>query len=699
MNAGKYPVLLATMCMMLIVGAASGEPVTITRDTFGIPHIEAATPTAAAYGLGYAQAEDRLEDLFQNVHTALGTMSEHFGPEHVEIDMALRLVRNAKLCEEYWPKAQPEVRALCDAFVAGVKAYMAEHPERVPEYAVDLQGWQCAAIGRTMLLQWPLGQLKDELGERPKGSPFASNAWAVAPGRSADKCPVLLTDPHLEWKSLAVFYEARVHGGGLAMNGYFLVGTPVLAIGHNENVGWACTTGGPDTSDVYALKVRPAAMGFEYEYDGKWLAPRLSMLTIKVKGEAPRVIPVAQTQLGPLLMEPDLENGVAYAGKTAFMDDTGFLEQQYAMCMAGDADAFYEAMRRDSFMEQNVLYADRKGNIGYLRAGRTPIRPDGYDWSKPVPGNTSATAWLGIHSIDDHVRIVNPPQGYMQNCNVIPSRMMPECTLTADKYKPYIYGYDRDRETPRGQRALDLLAADDQITKDEAMAIVMDVFDLRALAWQKALRAAMNDAPEALRQDTRFTDAVAMIDAWNGQYTQDSAAAGLVRLWRLKCGDRVPVSALVEGRTLGKEENTALLEVLKEALDEMKALYGKDGVTWGEIQQVGRNGDFYPCDGADFGGRPDDTETLRNVESEETPPGSGRYLANSGSFAAMLMFFHADGVDSYTCTPWGISADPASPHHTDQSRELYSKRRMKPTWFTKASLEGHIESEKTLEAP
>ena len=65
----------------------------------------------------------------------------------------------------------------------------------------------------------------------------------------------------------------------------------------------------------------------------------------------------------------------------------------------------------------------------------------------------------------------------------------------------------------------------------------------------------------------------------------------------------------------------------------------------------------------------------------------------------MLMFFHKDGIESYTCTPWGQSADPESPHFMDQGEKLYSKARMKPTWWKKADLMKNVESSVTLNVP
>lgn len=696
-----YRAAALAVCVAGLAVAPQAAEVTIYRDTWGVPHIYADTPADAAYGLGYAMAEDRLADIHQNAHIALGTAAEHFGPGFVQTDFAMRLARNAALCREYWPNAPDHVRVPGDRFVEGVKAYAAEHPEAVPDYAIELEGWHTAAIGRTMILQWPLGTLMDDLKGKPERSPFASNGWAVSPSRSADNCAILLTDPHLTWEHVALFYEARVFGGELVMNGFFICGTPLIGLGHTEHVGWACTTGGPDTSDVYMLPARKAALGFEYQYEGEWRMPQLKVFTIKVKGEdRPRVMPAAYTVHGPLLAEPDLDMGVVYAGKTPYMDDTGFVEQQYAMCMAKNAHEFFEALGMNSFMEQNIIFADREGNIGYARVGRTPIRPDGpWDWSRPVPGDTAATQWLGIHDIRDLVWIMNPEQGYLQNCNISPQQMMVDSPLTPDRYPSYIYNVSWDKSNPRGRRAVQLLEEHDRITVEDAKAITMDVYDLLAAPWQEALQAALAAAGDGPDEETRA--AAESIARWDGQFTAGSEAAPVYRQWRLNCAEAgVDVEAIAGGKALPGDQQELLLQVLSKTLAEMRALYGdRWPVTWGDVHVVGRSGQYFPCDGADFGRGANGTETLRDVESSEQPKGSGRLVARSGSMSAMLMFFHKDGIESYTTTQWGQSANPDSPHHVDQARELFGPRRMKPAWFTKASLLENLASEKVLSVP
>ncbi len=693
-KAGVQFALFIIVATIAVAQNAAREA-TVYRDTYGVPHIYAPTPIEGAYALGYAQAEDRLDDIYKNIRTALGCMAEAFGPDHIELDYILRVVRNAEISEKKWPEVPENIRGICEAFMAGVKTYIQEHPERVPEYALELQPWHCAAVGRAMILQWPLGTIQDDYGQRPEKPVFASNCWSVAPKRSADGSAILLTDPHLTWESLAIFYECRVHAGDMVMNGFCLTGCPMIALGHGANVGWACTTGGPDTSDVYMLKLNPN-MPTQYEYEKKWEWLNIRFIRIPVKGEKEPCVKLAMdSRFGPLIAEPDLEKHVAYAGRTPYLEDIGLLEQSYNMLMAKNADEFYQALGMNHLMEQNVMFADRDGNIGYVRVGRTPIRPDGYDWSKPVPGNTKATEWLGLHPIDDLVHIMNPEQGYMQCCNISPGVMMENSPMQPDNYKPYIYNVSWDKDNHRGMRARQLLAADDSVTKEDAFNITMDVYDLFAKPWQELLKTAVDRFRQDLNNTPETAEAVQDILAWNGEYTQESTAATTVERWRKKCSGKLDTAAVREGKGLDEAGQKAALSALSETVEDMKKLYGKTKVAWGECHKVGRDGDFYPYDGADY----NHTETLRCVEGIEQPKDSGQYVAHIGTMSAMLMFFKKDGIESYTCIPWGQNLDPKSPHHTDQARELFSKRIMKPTWFSKDELLKHVESEKVLKLP
>ena len=694
---------VALLCA-LSLGAFAGEG-TLYRDTWGVPHIYADTLADAAYVLGYAQAEDRLEDIYKNIRTGLGTMAEAFGPEHAEMDYVVKMMRNAEVCEAYWQTAPEQVRAMGDNFVRGVEAYAAEHPERKPSYAFDLQGWHCATVGRAMILQWPLGTIQDDLHNKQDAPAFGSNAFVVAPSRSAEGCAIHMTDPHLTWEGIAVFYEARLHAQGEDWCGFWLTGAPLPALGHNAHVAWACTTGGPDTSDVYMVKVKKEGLfGVKYEYNGEWLDAEMKLISVLVKDEAPKITPALYTMHGPVVEEPDFDKGIAYCGKTPYWDQAGMFEQMLAMTTAKNCAEFHEALAMNQMMEQNLLFADTGGNIQYVRTGRAPIRPEGYNWSAPVPGHNDDTKWLGIHDIEDLVQVANPPQGYFQNCNVSPAVMMKDSPLTPDKYAryPYLYNVTWDTDSPRGRRLLELLDADDSVTKEEAMDYAIDIFDILAEPWQHALKTALAAAGESRMADAEFAKAAQDVLAWDGKFTTGTTVGPVFKWWRLKSEDKVDVAAIADREPLGSEDQKDLLDCLAEALAELKRKYGTVDVKWGEINLIGRGGKYFPCPGADFGGgkgKRNLTETPMDVAVREVEEGSGKYVGYNGTSSVMLSFLREDGIESYSLINWGQSGDPDSPHYVDQAEKLYSTRTFKPTWFKKDDLLEHLESEKVVTIP
>ena len=682
---------------------AADRKVTIQRDKWGVPHIYAETTSDGAYGLGYAQAEDRLHDIYSAIRTGTGTMSEAFGPHYLEEDYLMRLCRNDEIAQKSLLTMPPNILGIAENFTAGIQAYVNEHPNEVPEFALKIEPWKILTIGRAMILRWPLGTIDDEKNKpaQAKRPPMGSNEWAVSPSRSADNIPILLSDPHLTWEGLSVLYEARVHAGDLHMNGFFLIGSPIMAIGHNQQVGWALTTGGPDTADVYQMTIRPNAKTkqLEYEYDGEWKPITEQRFSIPIKGASPVEKTALFTHLGPMIAPPDLKSGTALVGASPTLEKSGMLEQAYRMAMSKNSQEFFQAIGHGEFNPQNIMFADIQGNIGYARCGATPIRNESYDWSRPVPGNTSETAWKGMHPVEDLVHIFNPPQGYMQNCNISPINMMKDSPFTREKYRDYIYHVSWDNENPRSMRIRSLLEADHSVTREEAIAYAMDVFDVHAENWQMELKLALSAAGKAKMENPEFAAAAKSILAWDGYFTPEATATSLYKFWRLKLGTELNLEQLKNGGHFDIQQQSRSLDILQKTIEEMKSKYGKWNVAWGDIHKVGRDEQLFPAGGADFQSGPGDlnfSESLFDVRSKDSPTHPGQFLANSGSMAVILMFFYPDGIQSLTCTPWGQSANPKSNHYTDQGEKLYSKRQMKPTWWTERELLQNLESSRTL---
>ena len=701
----KYRVftpVMAGLCVGFILlgnGAVAGESgsVTIYRDTYGVPYIYGNTDADAAYGMGYAQAADRHDDIYLNIRTAIGRSAEVLGKGQVKSDYVMQMVGNAERCAAYWPTAPKPLRDMADAYIRGIQAYEAETGESSP-YALELKPWHALAIMRAMILNWPLGAIQDEMHADGNTLGWGSNEWSVSPKRSAEGCAILLTDPHLTWKGMSVFYEANIYGDVLSeQHGYFLVGTFLLAYGHTEYFGWAPTTGGPDTADVYAMKLNPKNP-LQYEYDGEWRDAVLGSVTIQVKDGDPVKMPTYTTHLGPAFSQPDMEKQTILVGATPYLKEMKLLEQSYKTLQAKNVYEVLDALSMNQYMEQNLMSADRDGNIAYIRMGRTPIRPKGWDWNAPVPGNTSKTKWLGIHPTKDLVQIVNPPQGYMQNCNISPANMMENSPLQPDKYPDYIYHVSWDSKNSRGDRALQVLSANDNMTREEAIDLAFDITDPYRSYWIEALREVSMGAGKKRMKDKGFRADMERLLHWDGRYHKDNTAAPLMRYFRLEAFNVVDPARINNGRKPTVEDQFALLKALEKAREKMIGLYGKTDVAWGDIIKVGRGGQLFPASGAHYGGGESakSLRTLLSIGVREIKKGTGKFVAQKGSMAMLLMFMHQDGIESYSCIPWGQSSDPKSPHYMDQGEKLFTRRTFKPVYRSREALLEHVSSKRTL---
>ena len=689
------------LAALLAAPAGAGEA-TLYRDTWGVPHVYADTEAAGYYALGYAQAEDRLEDIYLAIREATGRMAEVKGKGALENDYLMRLFHNDTLHGKYLETAPKHVQDAIRGFAAGIRAYCKEHPDEAAEVKLEIADWHPLAVGRAMILRWPIGTMMGDLRNAPEPvkPAMGSNQWAVAPSRSADGRAILLSDPHLTWEGMAVLYESRLHAGAMHTNGYSLIGTPMMAIGHNEHTGWALTTGGPDTSDVYRIEIRNDPR-LEYLYDGVWKPMREGEFTFRVKDADPVRATFRYTHLGPVISGIDLEKKIAYVGASPYTEQVGLYEQFYAMGMAKNVTELNAALERHQYNEQNVMSADCDGSISYVRNGATPIRPEGFDFKRPVDGTTSKTAWTKLHPQSELVKIVNPEQGYMQNCNISPANMMVGSPLVPEKYPPHVYNTTWDQNNPRGRRTIELLHNDASVTPAEAKDYALDIHDRLARAWQGELRRAY-EADAAWAADAEVKKAIEVALAWDGDYLPDARGAALLKFWRLKCGEKLNLAPLHNDGRLDDAARKEAMQLFRATIDEMNQKYGRWDIPWGEAHVVGRGGHYFPAPGADFDRGNKDanfSETLMDVRSAEDPTQPGRFIANSGSMAVILMFFGADGVESFTCTPWGQSGHADSPHYVDQAEKLYSKRDMKPTWWKKADLLEHVESEKTFSWP
>ena len=691
------------------MGVDSGKTV-IYRDTWGVPHIYAPTVEAGMYAIGWAQAQDRPEELLKNFLRALGESARFDGPGAIQSDTISHLWDHYGTSKRYFDRNRPQIRGQIRAYVRGVNDFYTAHPEDIPSWwgKRKIDEYMVVSFGRMFLYAWSIGQAFGDLragGVRPgfDQKSRGSNQWSISPGRSAEGAAILCIDPHLSWWGPSRFWEFRIHAGDLHGSGVTLPGVPSIGLGHNADVAWAMTTGGPDTADIYELKLNDGDPT-RYLYDGQWRALTKREVTIDVKGAGQKKITIWSSHHGPVVA---MREGKAYAAKIAYTDEVQISEAWHEFNMARDYRGAMKAMSTLQLFPQNVMVADTSGNIYYQRTGRVPRRPSGYDWSKPVDGSTSATEWQGLHPASDHLQVLNPPQGYMQNCNIPPDVMMVDSPFSPDKTLRYIYGSSGGHTNQRGARAVQLLHADSSVTVQEALAYAVDIHPYGVERWLEVIKRADAGFGDFHRSNPDYVEAVKDLRSWDGQLRRDSTAALKYYYWRRQIiedyGDETVSEAA--GRidyylaALGKptpevdlsdDELAAAADSLGSAMAKLKSDHGSLNATYGDTFRVGRDDTSWPLGGGGGHG----LTTLRNISYGPERDDHTRW--GRGGQTSTQVIVLSKPIRSWTYVPIGQSDRPDSAHYRDQAERLFSTRELKPTWWLAEDLAKHIESRTAL---
>jgi len=681
----------------LIAGPSKPEDVKIVRDDFGTPHIYSKTDEGVSFGLGYAQAEDRLEEMMKNYRRAEGTMAEAFGPAYVREDFISRLFRHREVSESRYSQLSPKTRACMEAFIAGVKEFMKQHPEQVPSWAPELHPWQVVALSRYIISGWPLGDAFEDLdrgGIHPDPLPYrGSNEWLISAKRSAEGVPIALIDPHLSWYDQFRFYECRLYGDTIKISGMGIVGASLPALGHSQWCSIAMTTGSGDTADVFEETINPENP-MQYQDDGKWMDVKVRHEKLRVKkGEnefETHDIDMAYTHHGPIVAKKDNK---AYSIANPYMESVGLPDQGYAMMTAHNLPEMKKALSQLELMGQNVMIATVDGDIYYQRTGKVPIRPAGVDPSKPIPGNVSANDWKGIHKAEELVQIANPAQGYMQNCNASPFAMMKDSPLRLKNYPAEIYGTEENPPHQRAAQVLELLASSDKVTVEQAMDIATNCTVFGAEKWQARLKSAASKKPIDAAKNPDAQKMFDLISNWDRQSKAGSTGAVAYEYWKRS----IPEKAR-EGEDIGADPPASLtddevLAALDAGAKRLRAEHGSLDIPYGKIYRCGRreaDGTYvrtFPVSGGNPEGG---MATPRAVNFHKDA--SGVFVGQGGQTSTQVVLL-TKPPKSWTALPMGESDHKESGHWDDQAEKLFSHGQMKSTYFMdEEGLRPHIAS-------
>ncbi|MDO8788151.1 MAG: penicillin acylase family protein [Sulfuritalea sp.] len=365
-----------------------------------------------------------------------------------------------------------------------IPPYPGEKPLPVRDYAALYRELKVGGdLGKQALLDAP------ESGVEGVGS----NNWVIAGSHTVSGKPLLANDPHLKLTAPALWYFARLEAPGLKVAGATMPGLPMVVLGQNEKIAWGFTNTNPDVQDVYLEQIK-ADDASRYRTPDGWAAFQSFSETIRVKGQDDVKLTVRASRHGPVISDAGTAVVSGLAGGaagpsyvlalrwTALDVDAASIDAGLAISGAGSVAEFISAAEKYKAPMQNMVVADVSGSIGFIAAGRVPLRRADNDLHglAPAPGWDPRYDWAGFLDAGQTPREINPPRGWIATSNH---------RITGADYPHYITS---EWAVPyRQQRIEALLTARPKHDKESLRRIQTDVVSLaaqRLLPWLRQAR-------------------------------------------------------------------------------------------------------------------------------------------------------------------------------------------------------------------
>jgi acyl-homoserine-lactone acylase len=668
-----------------LIAQAARYHARIQRDHYGVPHISGPTDPDVAFGLGFAHSEDDFATIQNAAFIARGELASVEGAKGAVTDYLVRLLKVRETVETQYDSALPaDTRAVLQAYADGVNYYAALHADKVERGLLPMTGQDVAAgfVFRTPFFYGLDHVMAKIMAPAPQEAPTpktkqvamaealptGSNGIAVAASRSADGATRLLVNSHQPYVGPVAWYEAVLESGeGWHVAGGFFPGSPFMLHGHNAHLGWANTVNAPNVSTVYQLVVNPANPD-QYRLDGEWKSFEKGDAAIRVKIFGPLIWTVHRPLLwsvqGPVLKTDHGVFAVRYAG----MGEARQVLQYYRLNKAANRDEWLAAMRLQSLPSINYIYADEKGNIGYVYNGQFPNRAEGRDWTQIQPGDRSDLIWHGYLPFERVPQIWNPKSGYVFNSNNTPFH----ATGVGDELKPADFsstmGIQTDM-TNRAYRAQETFGADAAISAEAFRAYKFDLaYSERSDLAHKIAEVLKVDP----KSDNDLSAAQALLKGWDRRTNIGSRAAALAML--MNSGSAHSDS----------HPDVAPIEALRHAMNTLTTQFGRIDPEWGQVNRIRRGKLDLGLDGG-----PDIYRAVYGVAQKD-----GTVSASAGdTFIMFVNWDKAGALSSDSINQFGSATlDSQSRHYADQT-PLFVAMKTKPVLFTQEQLAGNVEAD------
>ncbi|MCH7750899.1 MAG: penicillin acylase family protein [Planctomycetes bacterium] len=532
------------------------------RDAAGTAHVTADSWHDAIYALGYLHAIDRPTQIFFSRAVASGQAAERIAnkPQLVETDRFFRRAGLHLHLEREVQNMRPTTRERLDCYCNGVNDGLQDAGRSLPMWVTGFhpRPWHPTAVlaignllsfaglavaaqeNERILLELvkagvspdllkelmspyldeanfePLmeitmeRQLSDDALEMLADLPrlAGSNAWAVAPRRSASGHALLASDPHLEVNRLpAIWYEVALSwGGGQYAMGATLPGCPLMAVGRTSRLAWGVTYLHADTSDYFVEDCRPGGeTDWQYRRGAEWFDFQIREEEIRRKGADAEVMRVYENAQGTMRLDLTEREPGKYLSTRWIGSEEGAGRSVGCWLDVIQSGSTLEAMdtvRENPHPTLVWVFADREGHIGRQASGWLPDRPAQESGILPTPAWDIVYHWQGRQPNERLPSLYDPPEGYLSSAN--------ENLDRANERLIHSHALPDYRKWRIAERLHELPSA----TVEDMQALQYDITSVQA---RLLLPILLPHVPEGPLRD--------LLAAWDLRYTPESTAA------------------------------------------------------------------------------------------------------------------------------------------------------------------------------
>ena len=295
---------------------------------------------------------------------------------------------------------------------------------------------------------------------------IGSNNWAISGDKSFNGFPILANDPHRSLSNPSLRYMAHLVAPGWNVIGGGEPEIPGISIGHNGIGAWGLTVFRTDAEDLYVYKLNPSNLN-EYMHNGQWKTFSKINETIKIKNKEDVNVELLYSVHGPVTFV-DKKRKKAYAVKNGWSEIGGspYLAS-LRMDQAENWEEYREASNYFNIPGENMVWADKYGDIGWQAVGIAPIRKT-HSGLVPINGDGNFE-WEDYLEIIEKPNLFNPEKGYIAtaNQNVTPEDYDRWDAIGFDWADPY-----------RGDRVNSILESKDTFNMEDMTNLQIDYFSI-----------------------------------------------------------------------------------------------------------------------------------------------------------------------------------------------------------------------------